>query len=173
MLDCLRETRPPSSPEQVCADFAATLRAYGLHAATADRWGGQFPVEALRKYGITLEPSAKPKSDLYKDLLPLINSGRVALLDHARLIAQLAQLERPTSRGGRDTITHPPHGHDDCANAAAGALAECRYIAAPCRVFFLPAPSAGAQFAARFRVSQAARRDEAVRLFRRRWVSSE
>jgi hypothetical protein len=31
-------------------------------------------------------------------------------------------LERRTSRGGKDSIDHPPGGHDDLANAAAGAL---------------------------------------------------
>jgi hypothetical protein len=30
-------------------------------------------------------------------------------------------LERRTARGGRDTIDHPPGGHDDVANAVAGA----------------------------------------------------
>ena len=33
-------------------------------------------------------------------------------------------LERTVSRGGRDTITHPPNGHDDLANAVAGAAAQ-------------------------------------------------
>jgi hypothetical protein len=32
------------------------------------------------------------------------------------------QLERRTSRSGRDTISHPPNGHDDIANSVAGAL---------------------------------------------------
>jgi hypothetical protein len=31
-------------------------------------------------------------------------------------------LERWTARGGRDNIDHPAGGHDDLANAAAGAL---------------------------------------------------
>src|SRR5262245_64495887 len=31
-------------------------------------------------------------------------------------------LERRTSRGGRDSIDHAPGGHDDLANAAAGAI---------------------------------------------------
>jgi hypothetical protein len=46
----------------------------------------------------------------------------VDLLDNARLIAQLVQLERRTARGGRDSIDHPAGGHDDLANAAAGAV---------------------------------------------------
>jgi hypothetical protein len=60
---------------------------------------------------------------LYAELLPLMNSGRVELLDQPRLLAQLASLERRTARSGRDTIDHPPGAHDDVANAAAGAIA--------------------------------------------------
>jgi hypothetical protein len=66
-------------------------------------------------------PSAKPKSDLYLELGPNVLSRRVELLDHPRLIAQLAALERRTGRGGRDTVDHPAtaHAHDDVANGAA------------------------------------------------------
>ena|SRR5258708_30028779 len=38
-----------------------------------------------------------------------------------RLIAQFLGLERRTGRG-RDTVNHGPHGHDDLANAVAGAV---------------------------------------------------
>src|SRR5262249_39681683 len=68
-------------------------------------------------------PAAKPKSDLYRDLLPLINSRRLDLLDEPRLIAQLVGLERRTARGGRDSIDHAPGAHDDLANAVAGLAA--------------------------------------------------
>jgi len=53
---------------------------------------------------------------------PLIATGRAVLLDHPTLIAELRQLERRTSRHGRDTIDHPVRGHDDHANAAGLAL---------------------------------------------------
>lgn len=122
VLDVLREVRPPFSPEQVCADFAATFRAYGVTSATADRWAGQFPVEQMRKYGVRGEPSEKSKSDIYRDLLPIVNSRGCELLDNARLISQLAGLERRTARGGKDSIGHAPGSHDDVINAAAGAL---------------------------------------------------
>jgi hypothetical protein len=123
VLDAVREARPPFSPETVCGDFATVIRSYGVGAATSDRWGGQFPIEQMSKLGVHVEPCAKPKSDLYRELLPLINSARVELLDDARLVAQLAGLERRTARGGRDSIDHAPNGHDDVANAVAGALA--------------------------------------------------
>jgi hypothetical protein len=62
------------------------------------------------------------KSDIYRDLLPVLNSGRAQLLDHPRLVAQLCGLERRTARGGRESIDHAPGGHDDMANCVAGSL---------------------------------------------------
>jgi hypothetical protein len=66
---------------------------------------------------------AKPKSDLYVDLVPLINSRRIDLLDNTKLINQLCALERRTARSGRDSIDHPLGAHDDVANAVAGMAA--------------------------------------------------
>src|SRR5690348_1871879 len=74
--------------------------------------------EAPRYY----EPAEKPKSELYRDLLPLINSGAVDLLENERLVVPLTQLERRTARGGKDSIDHTPGAHDDLANAVASAL---------------------------------------------------
>jgi hypothetical protein len=62
------------------------------------------------------------KSDIYRDMLPLLNSRKCELLDNRRLISQLHGLERRTARGGRDSIDHSPGAHDDIANAVAGAL---------------------------------------------------
>jgi hypothetical protein len=89
-----------------------------------DKFAGEWPVEAFARYGIRYEQSAAPKSDIYRDLLPLLNSGRVELLDHPRLITQLCQLERRTARSGKDSIDHAPGGHDDICNAVAGGLVE-------------------------------------------------
>ena len=88
---------------------------------TGDRYAGEFPRELFRKCGIRYELAEKNKSDLFRDLLPLLNSGRIVLPRNDRLIQQLANLERTTSRAGKDSISHPPNGHDDVANAMAGA----------------------------------------------------
>lgn len=122
VLDLLREVRPPFSPEATVEDFATVLRSYRVAAVQGDRYAGEWPREQFRKHGVDYDLSDKPKSDIYRDVLPLLNSGRVELLDHRRLRAQLASLERRVGRGGRDSIDHPPSGHDDVANAAAGAL---------------------------------------------------
>ena len=48
----------------------------------------------------------------------------IDLLDNDRMVAQFVALERRTSANGKDQITHPPAGHDDLANAIAGALCQ-------------------------------------------------
>ena len=72
---------------------------------------------------LSYEPAQKSKSDLYRDLLPAINSRKLDLLDDARLLTQMLGLERRTARGGRDSIDHAPGAHDDLANAVAGLAA--------------------------------------------------
>jgi hypothetical protein len=85
-------------------------------------YGGEFVSERFMKLGVTYRLSERSKSDIYRELLLLLNSKRVELPDLPRLSAQLAGLERRTARGGRDSIDHAPGGHDDLANAASGAL---------------------------------------------------
>jgi hypothetical protein len=123
VIDALREIRPPFSPEVTVAELAELLKIYRVHQITGDRYAGVWPVEQFSKFGISYQQSAKPKSDLYVDLLPLINSRRIELLDHPKLISQLCSLERCTARGGRDSIDHPPNAHDDLANVCAGLAA--------------------------------------------------
>jgi hypothetical protein len=122
IIDVLREVAPPFSPEETVADFAKLLRAYHISTAVSDRYAGQWPVERFRHYGITCEQAAKPRSDLYKDMLPALNSGAVELLDHPKAINQICALERRVARGGRDGVDHAPGAHDDIANALAGAI---------------------------------------------------
>ena len=83
-----------------------------------------WPVEVFAKVGMTYEQNAEPKSTLYTNMLQLLNS-RVELLDEPRSIAQLCSLERRTARSGRDSIDHPPGGHDDLINAVAGVAVGC------------------------------------------------
>ena len=86
-----------------------------------------FPREQFQKRGIRYEISAKVKSDLYVDFLPLLNSGSVMLPRSDRLVAQLASLERTSARGtGKDSIDHPRDQHDDLANVVAGAATLAR-----------------------------------------------
>jgi hypothetical protein len=60
-----------------------------------------WPRERFSVHGVEYLTADKPKSDIYRDLLPVLNSSRVELLDHPRLVAQPCGLERRTARGGR------------------------------------------------------------------------
>ncbi|HEX3861081.1 MAG TPA: hypothetical protein VHY35_05260 [Stellaceae bacterium] len=126
ILDHLEEARPPFDPKVVVASFASILKVYKIRTVIGDNYSGNWCVSEFREHGVVYEPSERNRSQIYFDLLPLINSGQVELLDNDRLISQLCALERRTTKGGRDSIGHPETGsgahHDDCANAAAGAL---------------------------------------------------
>jgi hypothetical protein len=122
VVDCVREAKPPFSPDTVVQEFAAVLKSYRTGVVTGDRYGGEWPAERFRVHGIHYEASAQTKSELYQAALPLLNGHRVELLDVPRLATQLGTLERRTPRGGKDSIDHPVGAHDDLGNAAAGAL---------------------------------------------------
>ena len=122
VLDCVVETRPPFSPEGTVEQYAAILKGYRVREVTGDRYAGEWPREQYRKHGVRYLISERSKSDIYRDLLPLIHSGAIELLDIDRLKAQLLGLERRTSRAGRDSIDHGPGGMDDVINSVAGAL---------------------------------------------------
>ncbi len=122
VLDAVLEVRPPFDPEVAVAACTAVLRRFGVTRVIGDKYAGEWPRARFAEHGISFEQSARPKSDLYHDLLPLLNARRVELLDHHRLAAQLVGLERRTSRQGRDSIDHSPGGHDDLANVVAGVL---------------------------------------------------
>ncbi len=134
VLDAVRERRPPFSPEAAVEEFAATLKGYGIYRITGDRYAGEWPREQFRKHGIDYIASDRNKSQIYVEMLPLLNSGKIELLDNPRLIAQICGLERRTARGGRDSIDHAPGGHDDLANAVAGAAVLAAAGAGPIRV---------------------------------------
>ena len=123
VLDVIRERKPPFSPESVVAEFAALMQKYRCSSCYGDKYGGEWVAEAFRTAHVNYEAAEKPKSALYIDLLPMINSRGVVLLDNDRMLRQLVGLERQTSRIGKDTVDHMRGGHDDVANAVAGALA--------------------------------------------------
>ena len=98
------------------------LRRYGVAKIIGDKYAGEWPPARFAEHGIEFEQCARPKCDLYHDLLPLLNARRIELLNLPRLSAQLCGLERRTARSGKDSIDHAPGGHDDLANAVAGVL---------------------------------------------------
>jgi hypothetical protein len=104
--------------------MAGILKSYGLRRVTGDRYAGAWPEQEFMKHGIVYQAAAKEKSALYLELLPLVLSRRVELLENKWLFNELRSLERRTRSAGRDLVDHPPRGHDDIANAVAGACAQ-------------------------------------------------
>ena len=83
-----------------------------------------FRVSSFRSAGVRYEPSEKTKSEIYVDLLPMLNGGSITLPRSDKLVRQLCSLERTVARGtNRESIDHPRDRgmHDDIANAVAGA----------------------------------------------------
>jgi hypothetical protein len=153
VIDALRERRPPFSPEDVVAEFSELLKTYRASKITGDRYAGEWPRERFREHGVVYEPAQKPKSDLYRDILPIINSRKIDLLDDARLLTQLVSLERRTARGGRDSIDHAPGAHDDLANCVAGLAAVAKRGGYPSSLDWVSGPDDANDFQ-RQRLSQ-------------------
>lgn len=118
IVDVVRASK--GVPAEIVADYAAMLKTYGIHKVAGDKYAGSWPADEFARHDITYLPADKSKSGLYLDLLPTLNSGRIELPPDDRLVTQLVTLERRTVRGGRDSIDHPPGGHDDRANVVAG-----------------------------------------------------
>jgi len=131
VLSATREITAPFSPDAATQDFASFLKRYGIQKVIGDSFGGQYPAERFRAYGIQYQPSEKSKNDIYRDFLPLVNSEQVELLDDGVLINQLCSLERNVSRTGQETIAPPKDRRDDVINAAAGAIVHVGYEHAP------------------------------------------
>lgn len=122
VVDNLQARR--GAPAKIVAEYADLLKAYNVQAITADRYAGSWPADEFARHGITCNPAANSKSVFYLDALAAFNSGRLQLPPDDMLLNQLTALERRTARGGRDSIDHPPGGHDDRANVVAGLAAQ-------------------------------------------------
>jgi hypothetical protein len=123
IIDLVRAWPPPFDPSQVAGECAAALKPYRIKSIVGDNYGGEWPKEQFRKHNISYELSEKHRSQLYLDLIPALNSKRVELPDHRKLIDELRRLERRRGRSGKDTIDHPAYGgSDDVANSVAGAV---------------------------------------------------
>lgn len=122
VLDCLWEKRAPFNPAGAVDEVADLLRGYGITEVTGDRYAAGWVEGAFQRHGVRYVPSERDRSAIYLDALPLFTAGRVRLLDLDRLVHQFSNLQRRTSRIGRDRVDHGPNGADDAANAAAGVL---------------------------------------------------
>jgi hypothetical protein len=133
ILDLLMDQGPrvskTFSPEASVQQFAKVCQQYRCQTITGDRYAAQWPVRAFEKLGLTYQPAELNRSQIYSAFEPLLNSGRIALLDHPKLTQQLIGLVRMSEK-----IDHTSGEHDDHANAAAGALILSTHDRASCRL---------------------------------------
>jgi hypothetical protein len=122
VLDLVLEVRPPFNPESVTEQFAEVAKTYRCGKIVGDAYGAEWVQDAWRRAGLGYQVSELTASEVFLEGLPLLTSGRAELYAAPRLVGQLVALERRTGRQGRDTVSHPPGGHDDVAVCAMGAL---------------------------------------------------
>jgi hypothetical protein len=122
IADVVTGEPPPFNPSVVTARMASLVQQYGCKKVTGDNFAAEWVATAWRSQGLTYERADMPASALYLEALPQFMREQISLPDHPQLIRELRGLERRTSRMGRDSVTHPPGGHDDYANALAGCL---------------------------------------------------
>jgi hypothetical protein len=108
IIDVAKEIPAPFDPESAVAEFVRVLKAYRIRKVVGDRYAASWSSTAFERHGIRYEHSPMNRSELYLETLPALNAKRVRLLDNARLIGQLANLERRTTRGGKDSVDHSP-----------------------------------------------------------------
>jgi hypothetical protein len=123
VVDVVRSVPAPFDPAVVVRGYARLLKDYGIRRVVGDAYSGEWVRAAFRAEGISYEVSARFKSQIYVEALPLFTRGAVELPDVRTLLVELASLERRTSRAGKDSVDHPRAGRDDAANVCCGVLA--------------------------------------------------
>lgn len=108
-------------PATITGTYARIMQQYGIRRCTGDRYAAEWPRQEYQKHRITMDNSPLNRSGLYLELMPLLQTGRIELPPDEKALTQFSLLERRTGRNGQDTIDHGPQGHDDRANAIAGA----------------------------------------------------
>lgn len=121
-LACIRRWRPPFDPAAVVAEAARLAKSFGLQRIQIDRYAPGLVQAMFREHDLFCQVSKLDTSAAFVELLGLVNSRGVRLLDVPELLSEVRRLERRSTSGGRDRVGHPPNAHDDVAAAAAGAL---------------------------------------------------
>jgi hypothetical protein len=123
VVDLIKAWKPPFDPSEVVKQSADTIKPYRIKTITGDNYSGEWPVAEFRKQSITYQLSEKHRSELYLNLIPVVNSRGCELPDDRRMIDELRRLERRRGRSGKDSVDHPQYGgSDDIANAVAGVI---------------------------------------------------
>lgn len=107
-------------PASIVSEYADLLTSYGINKVWLDKYAGSWPTDEFARHGIEGLAADQARTGLYLDTLAALNSDRVQLPPDTKMLNQFTNLERRTSRNGRETVDHPPGSHDDRCNAVAG-----------------------------------------------------
>ena len=130
VLDCVREVRPPFSPDAVTAEIRDVLlglwRERGPRRSVRGRVAAR---EVPRAWG-HIRPAERTSRTLYQAFLPLLSAGRCELLDNPRLIGsscswsgarRVAGATRSTMRRARTTTSRTQRPVRSLLSARSGA----------------------------------------------------
>ena len=98
--------RPPFDPLSA-ARVRRPVEALGIRAVTGIASRPGWVATTFERLGVRYAPSALTRSDLYAELLTIINAREVELPYVPRLLEQLAGLHRRPGRSGRDAMSTP------------------------------------------------------------------
>lgn len=107
-------------PDDAISESIELFSRYGVHEVKGDHFASGYIEPKFVQAGFAFEPIKLSKSDLYVEMMPMLNDGNIELLDCEYTNSQLKRLERRRGRNGRDRIDHVDKGHDDRANMVAG-----------------------------------------------------
>jgi hypothetical protein len=62
VVDLIRETRPPFSPEDTVQEYSEILKRYRVHTICGDRYAGSWPSEQFAKHNVRYIASERTAS---------------------------------------------------------------------------------------------------------------
>ncbi len=112
------EWTPPFAAPAVAAEVVSVLNEYNLTTVTGDAFSGQTWPSVLKDNGLaSYNVADKSKSDIFHDLLPLLNGQLVELPDRkAGIVQERAISQLPPERVAKDV--EPSQTARTCGDAA-------------------------------------------------------
>ena len=119
VLDLLinQDAPVPFNPRLAVARFAVYCKRYRCREVHGDSYAGETFRHDFSDCRIDYVVEKKSRTDWYEDAEVAFNADQIELLDLAKLKRELLTIVRKGA-----SLDHPAGGHDDWANAAAGAL---------------------------------------------------
>lgn len=121
----------PESPTRVLSSVARTCKAYGVRLVVSDQYHLESLQELAQGHGLVIEPcpmTAMVKNTMWGEFQSLLTQGKLKLLDHTDLLAELASLEKTLSPTGTVSISGK---RDDLAMVVALNVHKCLQMGEP------------------------------------------